>query len=351
MSSEKSNIKELTQIKVFVGFIATVVVVMILHQLQSIFIPLFMALLLYFLFNGAVKKLLAYKVPKSVVIILILLLMFIVFYFFGVLIYSSVSTFVDKFPEYSLKIQETLKTIFDKLNIPISRFNDYIAKFDWTQNIDTSSVTSILSTTFGSFASFIGNLVLTLLFLMFLLAGRDTLTGRVSSAFEDKRARKIKNVFDSIEEQVRQYLLIKSFICLLTATLCGVILFIGGFDFVILTALLIFVLHFIPNFGSIMATAFPVIAGFLKFGFSIRVLLVTIGLMITQFAIGNVLEPKITGKSLNLSPVVILVALIFWGFIWGIVGMILAVPLTSALKIFFENVPVLNPLADLISAD
>ncbi|MCP5108816.1 MAG: AI-2E family transporter, partial [bacterium] len=81
------------------------------------------------------------------------------------------------------------------------------------------------------------------------------------------------------------------------------------------------------------------------------VLLVFIGLILTQFIIGNVVEPRITGKSLNLSPIVILISLIFWGYMWGVVGMILAVPLTSAIKIFFENIPTLKPIADIISAD
>ena len=76
-----------------------------------------------------------------------------------------------------------------------------------------------------------------------------------------------------------------------------------------------------------------------------------LGLILTQFIIGNIVEPKITGKNLNLSPIVILISLIFWGWTWGIVGMILAVPLTSALKIIFEHIDVLKPIANLISAE
>ena len=154
-----------------------------------------------------------------------------------------------------------------------------------------------------------------------------------------------------IEDQVQHYLLIKTFISMLTGFIGGTILIIGGIDFAIFSALLIFILNFIPNFGSIIATLFPLLIGILQYGFSLRVLLVFIGLMLTQFIIGNVVEPRITGKSLNLSPIVILISLILWGYIWGIVGMMLAVPLTSALKIFFQNIPLLKPIAELISAD
>ena len=124
----------------------------------------------------------------------------------------------------------------------------------------------------------------------------------------------------------------------------------GRLDFVIFSALLIFILNFIPNIGSFIATLFPILIGLINYGFSLRVLLVATGLVLTQFIIGNIIEPKITGKNLNLSPIVILISLIFWGWTWGIVGMILAVPLTSAVKIIFEHIEVLKPIANLISS-
>jgi len=351
MISEKKEFGELTQIKFFLGFIAAVIVVIIFKELKSIFMPLCVAVLLYFFFNGAVKRLVKLKVPQFLVLFFLLVFIFIVFYFLGVLIYYGVSSFIDKFPAYSGKITEMLSDLFTRLKIPIADLNKYLANIDWTKSIDTSVVTTILSTTFGSFAIFIGNLMLVLIFLMFMLAGRTGLTGRINKAFNTNRAEKIKYVINSIEDQVQHYLLIKTFVCFLTAVACGIILFVAGFDLVIFTALLIFVLHYIPNFGSIIVTLFPTLIGILKFGFSLRVLLVVLGLMATQFIIGNVVEPMFTGKGLNLSPIVILISLIFWGYIWGIVGMILAVPLTSAMKIFFENIPVLNPLADIISAE
>jgi len=343
---EKEKTSELTQIKIFVGFIAAVIVVIILEQLKSIFIPLFMALLLYFFFNGVVKRLLKLKIPKILVLSFLLIFIFIIFYFFGVLIYASVSSFIEKFPTYSDKIGEMITNLFQQL-----KFSDYLEKIDWTKSIDTSAITSILSSTFGSFVTFIGNLLLVLIFLMFMLAGRNALTGRVNKAFDEDRADKVKFIINSIEDQVQHYLLIKTFISFLTGVISGIILFVAGADFIIFSALLIFVLNFIPNFGSVIATLFPIFIAVLKFGFSLRVVFLAAGLMVTQFFIGNAVEPKVTGKSLDLSPIVILISLIFWGYVWGIVGMILAVPLTSAIKIFFENIPVLKPIAELISAD
>jgi predicted PurR-regulated permease PerM len=308
-----------------------------------------MALLLYFLFNGVVKRLTYLKIPKFFIMFFLLLFIFIVFYFSGVLIFGGVSSFVQKFPAYSTKITAMATALWEQLKIPLGDVNQYIDHFDWGQPI--SALTTLLSRTFGSFAVFLGNLVLVIIFLMFMLAGRTALMLRVKRAFEEPQADRLIFIINSIENHVQHYLLIKIFVSLLTAVISGMIILAGGIDFVVFSALLIFVLNFIPNIGSIIATVFPVLIGLINYGLSIRVLLVGAGLIITQMIIGNVVEPKITGKNLNLSPIVILISLILWGWLWGITGMILAVPLTSAMKIIFEHIEVLKPLASLISAE
>ena len=90
---------------------------------------------------------------------------------------------------------------------------------------------------------------------------------------------------------------------------------------------------------------------FLRYGFGLRLVLVTAGLMVMQFVMGNVIEPQIMGKRMDLSPIVILLSLIFWGWLWGVVGMFLAVPITSALKIIFDSIPALKPVAAAMSGE
>jgi predicted PurR-regulated permease PerM len=353
-----SENRDLFYIKLFTGFIATVIFVLILKQLKTVFLPLFMALLLYFLFNGVVKKLmfsrilskiLPLKLKKIVVLFFLLVFIFIVFYFLGVLVYAMASSFIKKLPAYSDRIGMLIENLSELIKVPISDVNSYINNMDWSQSINT--ITSVVSSTFGSFASFMGNLVLVVIFLMFMLAGRQSMVNRVNKAFNESKGDKIIFVLNSIEDQVQQYLLIKTSVSVLTAVVSGFILYFGGFDFVIFSAFLIFILNFIPNFGSVIATVFPVLIGLINHGFSVRVLIVGLALILTQMIVGNVIEPSIAGKKLNLSPIVILISLIFWGWIWGVIGMILAVPLTSAVKILFEHIDSLKPVASLISAE
>ncbi len=335
--------KDLAYIKTFLGIIVAVIFVIILKELQAIFLPFFMSVLLYFLFNGVVRQLLIYRIPMFVALLFLLFFLFVVFYLFGVLIFSSVSSVSENFPKYSENITEMLKGLTKNFDIP--KLDSVLKSLEWR------SIAPILTSTFGTFATFIGNIILVIIFLMFMLAGREGLVKRLNAAFSGEQADKILTLLNSIESQVQHYLLIKTAVSLMTASISIVILLIGDVDFAIFSALLIFILNFIPNFGSIAATAFPILVSIAQKGFTLEVLLIASGLTATQMIIGNVVEPKITGKNLNISPLVILMSLIIWGWIWGVIGMILAVPITSALKIIFSHIKKLKPIADLISAE
>ncbi|MFV1980293.1 MAG: AI-2E family transporter, partial [Rhodothermia bacterium] len=136
---------------------------------------------------------------------------------------------------------------------------------------------------------------------------------------------------------------------LVTGILTTVICLIIGVDFAFLWGFLAFLLNFIPTFGSIIATIFPVLIAFLQFGSIFMTLLVLVLLMGTQFTMGNVVEPRLMGARLNLSPLAILFSIILWAWLWGPWGMVMAVPITVSMKIVFENVTNLKPLSVLMS--
>ena len=148
---------------------------------------------------------------------------------------------------------------------------------------------------------------------------------------------------------MRQYLIAKTLISLATGGVTTGILYIFGVDFALLWGFLTFLLNFIPNFGSIVAGIFPVVLARLQFDSASTALILLVLLVTTQMVMGNVIEPKLLEFSLDLSPLLVLVALIFWGWLWGVWGMILAVPMMSILKIIFENFDTLRPIGLLMS--
>ncbi len=124
-----------------------------------------------------------------------------------------------------------------------------------------------------------------------------------------------------------------------------------GLDFSEFWALLIFFSQFYSNIGSIIATIFPALLALIQFESWLPFIIVTSGIVLVQFIVGNILEPRFLSNSLNLSPLVILVSLALWGAIWGILGMFLAVPITVMVMIIAAHFKSSRPLAILLSQD
>ena len=152
--------------------------------------------------------------------------------------------------------------------------------------------------------------------------------------------------------QTVRYISIKFFISLATGVLCGIASLIIGLDFPIVWGFLAFIMNFIPIFGSIISvgltTIFSLIQFYPNWGKTVFVL---IFMTSVNMILGNILEPRIEGKNLGISPVMILVSLSIWGYIWGFTGMLIAVPLMVIIKIFCENIDYLNGLAIIIGND
>jgi AI-2 transport protein TqsA len=170
------------------------------------------------------------------------------------------------------------------------------------------------------------NLVLIVLLVVFLLTGQSFNFPTNSTTLE-------------IETKVRAYLVMKVVLSAITGLLTGVIFLVLGVDMAIMFAFLAFVLNFIPTVGPLVAMILPVPVALIQFGIGWQSVMAIVLPGIVQFYIGNVLETKLTGDSLDLHPVTILVALMFWGLIWGVSGMILATPILVIGKIILNRTP------------
>jgi AI-2 transport protein TqsA len=157
-------------------------------------------------------------------------------------------------------------------------------------------------------------------------------------------------VWREIELRVQRYLITKAILSAATGVLVGLTLSILGVDLALAFGLFAFLLNFIPTVGSVIATLLPLPVVLVSPEISATTATLAIAIPgAIQFVIGSVLEPKIMGDSLDLHPIAILIALIFWGMLWGVVGMLLAAPITAVMKILFERLEVTRPLARLLS--
>lgn len=334
---------------VILGLIAVFVIGVVLLELKSVLLPFAISLLLSIIFKPVVLRLKKGRVPMAISLFGVLLIFFLVLFLLGWVVFSSTEALVETLPSYEAKISAFMFNIQASVLALAERFDIQVTDFRWTDAIEFSSITSVLTTGVGSFIKFLSTTFLILLFMLFILAGAGDLAGKVRMAFPEAQANRIGDVVATIDTKVRQYLVTKTLISLGTGLLTFLFLLALGVDFPLIWGLLAFVLNYIPNVGSVIAVLFPFFLSLLQFDTLVAPMLVLILLGGIQMLMGNVIEPRIMAFSLNLSPLLILVSLIFWGWLWGVLGMMLAVPLTATIKIITENIEPLKPLSVLMS--
>jgi AI-2 transport protein TqsA len=200
-------------------------------------------------------------------------------------------------------------------------------------------------------AGFLAEALLVGFYLLFLLLEAHRFPGRVRAGFAPEQADRVLGVVGSINRAMASYLRAKALSSLLTALPVAAILWAFGVPFPGMWGLFTFVGNFIPYVGSLVAFVLPVSLAFLELESPGRALAVLVLLVLVQVVSNNFVEPRLTAHAVDLSPLVVLIALAFWGLCWGVVGMVLAVPLTVMLKIIWENIALTRPLARLMAEE
>jgi len=186
-------------------------------------------------------------------------------------------------------------------------------------------------------------------YLIFLLAEVAGFNRRLSGALGPQRAEQVMDVVRKINAAISRYIAIKTFVSLLIGAFSGIVLALFGVDYAFLWGVITFLANFIPYVGSLAAVMLPIGLSLVQFGDPWTTLLLAGILTMAQMVVGYWIEPMMIGQRLGVSPLVIVISLAFWGLLWGVPGMVLAVPLAVALKIIFEHVEATQPLARLCS--
>ena len=348
--------KELRWIRILLLIIALAVVASILKTLKSIFIPLIFSIFLLFLFAPLINYLKKHKVPMVLILLITLVIIAVFLGLVILLIYAASNSLINGLPRYE-----------DKFNELIAKGTEYLQNLasNWninTENISIANIAQIISSGFISIPQFISNTVNTLVsiiqnifliifFLIFLLLEIDKLPLRLRKATSKLSKEQTLDILQNIEKQIQNYLTIRTLVNLSAALLCMLWMLIFGVDFILVCGILLFVLDFIPDVGSVISSAIPILIYLLQSGFSFLWLIFALLIVATQMLIGNIIEPKLQGVQLNLTPIMVLVSLILWGWLWGIVGLLSCVPLTSAINIILKQVAPNNFISALISSE
>jgi predicted PurR-regulated permease PerM len=331
-------------LKVVVGLLGIIVVFLVgavFKATQTVLVPLIIAGLLYFVLVPVVDILERIRVPRIVAIILVLLMVLGVFYLVGLFIFASVQSVVRAFPKYQNRFDLILRDIDSVLNARLHVSETLFAGVNWA-----STLRGYLLSWSGSFLKFVTLSGIILIFLIFLLLERPYFRNKLNNAFYGPTRERIRVAFEHINRQIGRYLAVKLFVSVVTGLLVWGGLKILGIDFPIFWGVAALLLNFIPNIGSLFVVVITTATSFLQFYPTFEKPLLTLLVMSgIQVVMGNFIDPHLQGDRLNLSPFVILVSLIFWGWLWGIIGMFLSVPITVVIKIICENVPSLRPVS------
>lgn len=320
-----------------------------LKTLQAILLPFFIAIIIAFIFEPFFELLKKKRVPSFLAIVIVILFIVIIANVTSIFILTSIGPFTAGIPKYEDKFNSLMQYAADNLK---NYGFDAIA-FKESMNlkniIQDSSVQSWITSLFTSIATIFGDFVLILIYVIFILSELGSLKRRVLRAFSEERARNIAKTMGDIFLDVRRYIVGKTVINLLHAILIGIILWLFNVDFYIVWAFLSFLMHYIPTIGSMIATILPFMTALVQFDSFATAILILVILIVLANVVGNIIEPQVLGDKLDLSPILLLLSLIMWGYVWGVMGMILSIPIMSMIKIVLMNFESTRPVAILMS--
>ncbi len=314
-------------IKFWVISASIIVVIAGLRQAAGLITPFFLSIFITAVFYGPFKWLQSKGIKTPFAITLVILGIAAITFIIFALIGTSVSSFMEKLPFYEKRL-----TLYWE-NINSFLYNNKWVKFDLniSEYTNPGIIMQLAGNVFTGFGNLMSSFFMVLLVVIFMLME--------ISIFEKKLYLINKTSLDRVDNIVKSlnaYFGTKALTSLVTGILVGISMAIIGIDFPLLWGFLAFLLNFIPNIGSIFASIPAILLGLIQGGLTTALAALGAYLLI-NIVIGNVIEPKLMGKNLGLSPLIVFLSLIFWGWVLGTVGMLLATPLTMTIKIIFDN--------------
>ena len=314
----------------FFYFASFVVIIAGVKMVSQVVVILFLAIFISSIFSTLLKVLQKKHIPRLFSYFIILLIVSGIGVMLAYVINISLNDFLTNLPTYEEKLKNTILNLLhfaqdsgiqiDKAKIMGAlNFNSF---FGFTTNI------------IGSIGTFLSKFLLVVIGVAFILAESKSFQTKLRVIFRNN-AKKLEH-FNLFSFNIQKYFVVKSFTSFLTGFIITIVLTLFGVDYPVLWGVIAMLFNFVPVVGSIIASIPAVLLTFMNLDINTTIWVIVLYVII-NISISNILEPKLMGKELGLSPLVIFFSLIFWGYILGIVGMFLAVPITMTLKIAFDS--------------
>jgi predicted PurR-regulated permease PerM len=312
------------------GLACVIVILAGLKAAEAITIPIMLALFVAIISTPFLRMMTSRGVPSSIAVLVVLLVLIIVGGLLVTVVSQSIDSFIQQLPTYQQRFQVMLSglvPILESLNFPIT-------KETLMEHVNPSSVMGTLGTALSAVSSLLTNVFLVVFIVIFILMEEASFPRKFKAAMPD--AQFTLDTTNGFMARVNKYLLIKTIISVITGVLVTIWLSLIGVDFPVLWGLVAMLMNFIPNVGSLIAAVPAVLLALIQLGFG-DAALVALGYVVINVVMGNLIEPRYMGKGLGLSPLVVFLSLLIWGWLFGPVGMFLSIPLTMIVKIALEQ--------------
>jgi AI-2 transport protein TqsA len=326
--SDKNNFQHGASFLVIAA--SLVIIIWGIVQAQSVLVLMLVAIFLAIIGAPPVLWLKEKHVPSVVAVLVVLVCMVSILLMIGGLVGTSLAHFSDSISFYQQRIQEEVNSLREFL-----ASKGFIIK-DTTvlEYINLGAVMSLTAGLLSGLTSTLSSIFLILLTVMFILLEVSSFPGKLRAILDDPKAE--FSQFRKFIDDINHYMLIKTGVSVTTGILIGSWMFLLGVDYPVLWGFLAFLLNYVPSLGVVIAAIPAILLTFVQFGPG-QAVLAAVGYIVVNFVIGTVVEPKLVGRGVGLSTLVVFLSLIFWGNLLGIIGMVLCIPFTMTLKFVLEN--------------
>lgn len=311
---------------------AAIVIIAGVKSAAAMLVPFLLAVFIAIISMPIMNWLTRHKVPSVLSVFILLAGLLLAGSLLATFIGGTLNAFYKDAPLYESK----LSTMSQEGIIWLKSMGVDIPDNMLTEYLNPGAVMSMITSVFNRLGGVLANTFLILFTVVFILLEASSFPKKIREAFGNET--QAFTQFERFSDSVQQYLAIKSLVSLGTGASIGMILYLIGLDYAALWALIAFLLNYIPNIGSIIAAVPAVLIAIVQLGVGESVL-IAVSYVLVNTIFGNVVEPRLMGRSLGLSTLVVFLSLVFWGWILGPVGMLLSVPLTMVVKIALESRP------------
>lgn len=335
-------------IRVAAWLVSIALVILLIAYGKSFLIPIFLALFIWYLVNAIDSVIrgipFVARLPNGITLSLSFVVIGYALYNVGDLIVATVNDFILTSGNYTERIDDQIAIFYELLRL---KNPPSVESLDVMSSLSKNALSLL-----NGLSATAKNFFLVLIYVIFLLLEQGAFVKKLDAlGLSPLQSGRLTAVLNQINWAMRTYLGVKTFTSLLTAFLSYFVFWALDLDYALFWAFLIFLFNYIPSIGSIVATFLPAFLALLQFEGISAFLIIALGVSAIQVAVGNILEPRLMGSNLNISPLVVILSLVLWASLWGVVGMLLCVPITVAIIIICSQFSTTRYVAILLSGN